>query len=722
MNRSAYLTTGLAIKIFSLLAKADMFLHGRENIPNGPTIFVVNHFTRVETFLLPYSIYNLTHKPVWSLATPSLFKGGFEKFFDLIGVISTSDPKRDELIVKSLLTGEADWVIYPEGSMVKTKKIMAGGKYMIAHPSGMHEPRTGAAALALRAELFRSHLLRTAREAPDRLPPMFAALGIESIDDIQPQPTVILPVNLTYYPIRAAENIALHVASKLVKDMSERMIEEIMTEGTMMLSGVDLDIRFGKPLSMADFLDEAWLAGELADEGITGFSVSPGLKEKMRRTAYQVMQRYMHAIYSMTTINHEHLFAAFLQMYPLRRIRENEFRQRIYYAASLVTGREKGREIFFLHQSLQENQAHLLTDDRYRKYANFLKLAEEKGVVEKDGPWLRTDRSRLSGPLHFHKGRIDNPVEVMANEVEPLRKLQSLIRLLAWQPMPVVRLAIALYIKRLEQDKFAEACRNTGRTGERASLGRPFLLPHWRRRLGVVLIHSYLAVPEEVKALARFLRRRGVWVYAPRLPGHGTSAEDLASRRYQEWRETVENGYVLLSAICDRVAVGGIAVGGNLALDLASRVESLAGVFAVSPPFALDDYSARFMPATDVWNRLLHRMKKGPRHIDYLEFSSDNLSINYPRNPVTGVKEVGDLLETLEKSYSGIRQPALIVQADRNPVVDPRGSKQLFDLIASRKKEYCLLSGDRHVLVNGEAAEKVFRKIGGFIDEIGCGQ
>jgi esterase/lipase len=168
------------------------------------------------------------------------------------------------------------------------------------------------------------------------------------------------------------------------------------------------------------------------------------------------------------------------------------------------------------------------------------------------------------------------------------------------------------------------------------------------------------------------------------------------------------------------VVLGGIAVGGNLALDLASRVDSLAGVFAVCPPFALSDYSARFMPVTDVWNRLLHKMKGGLRNKDFLEFSYGNLSVNYPRNPVVGVKEVGDFLESIEKSYIAIKQPALIVQADKNPVVDPRGSKQLYDQISSRNKEYCLLSYDRHVLVNGEGAEKVFGRIGAFIDEMKC--
>ena len=42
MNRFAYRTTGLFIKAISELSKANIQLHGTENLPDGSNIFVIN--------------------------------------------------------------------------------------------------------------------------------------------------------------------------------------------------------------------------------------------------------------------------------------------------------------------------------------------------------------------------------------------------------------------------------------------------------------------------------------------------------------------------------------------------------------------------------------------------------------------------------------------------------------------------------------------------------
>ncbi len=135
-----------------------------------------------------------------------------------------------------------------------------------------------------------------------------------------------------------------------------------------------------------------------------------------------------------------------------------DFRRRVFYAASLIHGGEEGAVPFFLHKSLKENQAHLLTDDRYSKYENFLKLALEKGVVKKEGDYLVRDRSRFSAPLSFHKGRINNPIEIMANEVEPLKNFQSTIKALAWRPKTLLRFSLVRHLLRQEKDRYPEDC------------------------------------------------------------------------------------------------------------------------------------------------------------------------------------------------------------------------------------------------------------------------
>jgi esterase/lipase/1-acyl-sn-glycerol-3-phosphate acyltransferase len=717
MKRSAYFTANLAIKTLSSLSKADVALHDKENIPQGSIIFVVNHFTRIETFLLPYYIYNLTSVPVWSLADAALFKGGLRRLFDMIGVVSTKDPLRDQLILGNLLTGQADWIIYPEGNMVKTKKIMDKGEFLVSYDDGGHRPHTGAALLALRTEFLRLHILEKEKKSPEEVKRFLERFSIDSIDLIKEQQTFIVPVNLTYYPIRARENIASTLAAKLVKDLPERAVEEIMTEGTMLLSGVDLDIRFGQAIRVDTFLQGSEIAEELESPLAEDFAAPERLREFFRRQSTTIMKWYMEAIYDMTTINHEHLFASFLKWYPRKKMRVNDLKRRVFRAVTLMTDREKTG--CHMHRSIKRDQIHLLIDDRFGKYRNFLDLALEKGVLKEEGGYLVKDRSKLPKLINFHRGRIDNPVEVIANEVEPLRKLQRLIISLAWQPGFLVKVDIVHYLVRKEMSRLKNefALRATpGKSVPKTS--EPYLLHGATRKIGVVLVHSYLAAPEQVRHLAIHLSRRGIWVYVPRLAGHGTTPEDLSERQYNEWLDSVETGYAIISNICRNVVLGGVAVGGCLALDIAARVKTVSGVFAVCPPHSLDDFSTMFMPNVDVWNRILAMIKRDALEDRFIELTPDPLSMSYSRNPVFGVMEVGRLLGDLRHKLDKITAPALIIQASDNPVVDQKGSRQVFDKLGSKSKRYCLIESKRHIIVKGEGAEKVHRLVESFIGDL----
>ena len=224
MNRFAYRTAGLAVKTLEGLSKARIQIHGEENIPDGAIIFVVNHFTRIETIFLPYHIHKLTHIPVWSLADETLFDGLLGAFLEKVGAVSTRRPDRDLLIIKSLLAGEATWIIFPEGRMVKNKKIIEKGRYIISYAGGKHPPHTGAATLALRTEFYRQRLRKMLKDVPDEADRLMTLFQIDSIEPVLKNNTFIVPVNITYYPLRAHENIISKLAVHLIEDIPDRMI------------------------------------------------------------------------------------------------------------------------------------------------------------------------------------------------------------------------------------------------------------------------------------------------------------------------------------------------------------------------------------------------------------------------------------------------------------------------------------------------------------------
>ncbi|MGE5258556.1 MAG: alpha/beta fold hydrolase [Hyphomicrobiales bacterium] len=716
MNAFAYRTTGLAIKAISNLSKARIHLHGEENIPGGPMIFVINHFTRIETFLLPYLIHQLTHVPVWSLADAEFFRGSFGRFLDQVGAVSTRDPDRDRLIVKTLLTGEANWIIFPEGGMVKNMKIMDKGRFTISWAGGKRPPHTGAATLGIRTEFYRERLRCVSASNPLECDRLMRWFNIETLDPVLERSTHIVPVNVTYYPVRARENILLGIARRLVDDLPDRLLEELMTEGSMLLSGVDVDVRFGQPIPVGESLKRVAISRDICSPSHLGVDDPIASRSVMRREAMALMNRYMSAIYGMTTVNHDHLFASLLRLTPYARIDRADLCRRVFLLAKYL----RETNALHLHRELADDQVHLLVDDPHGTVRDFVSLALEKGnLKQRDGHYVK-DRKSFTSPYRFQRARIENPVDVMANAVVPLQELQRRARRVARLPSFWVRRKVRDHLLKEALEEFEADYRRYQVQDESKPMevGRPFLVPGRSRDLGVVLSHGYLAAPLEVRGLAEFLGRKGYWVYAPRLRGHGTSPEDLASRSYQDWVGSVDRGYAIMSSICRRVAVGGFSTGAGLVLNLAARVDNLAGVIAVSAPMRLKDFNARFAPAVDAWNRFMVMAGRPGAQMEFVENRPENPQINYLRNPVSGVREIERLMDDLEPRLGGIQIPALVIQSSSDPVVDPRGSEKIFRLLGGRDKKYVVFSLNRHGILLGERSEAVYQTISDFLQQL----
>jgi esterase/lipase len=424
----------------------------------------------------------------------------------------------------------------------------------------------------------------------------------------------------------------------------------------------------------------------------------------------------MAAIYNLTTVNHDHMFASMLRAMRSKKIDEQDLRRRVFLACTRIPQKTD----IHLHRSFDDDQMHLLTDDRYHKFQDFLTVALDTGIVSRRGKWLIKDASKFSSAYDFHRARIDNPIDVMANAVEPIKPLQRIVNRIAVQPQFWIRRKVARYLMDenvVEFEKDYATFKIEGET-KPMSVGMPFLIKGRSRKLGVMLSHGYMAAPLEVKELAEYLGRLGFWVYVPRLKGHGTSPEDLAMRSYLDWRSSVDRGYAIISNICEHVVAGGFSTGAALALDLADRVDNVIGVFAVAAPMRLRDFSARFAPAVDMWNRLMQKAHQHAAKREFVENKPENAHINYIRNPISGVVEIDRLMDDLEPRLASIMVPTLVVQSSGDPVVEPKGSRKIFELIGSSEKEYVLFNFQRHGILLGNGAQKVHESIGNFIKRL----
>jgi carboxylesterase len=117
--------------------------------------------------------------------------------------------------------------------------------------------------------------------------------------------------------------------------------------------------------------------------------------------------------------------------------------------------------------------------------------------------------------------------------------------------------------------------------------------------IGVLLLHGFAGSPQPLRPWGAHLAERGYTVDVPRLPGHGTTLGECNLTRWDDWYGEASRSLAMLSERCEQVFVGGLSMGGALALRLAqTNPERVAGLMLVNPAIASRDWKLRFlMPA-----------------------------------------------------------------------------------------------------------------------------
>ncbi len=274
------------------------------------------------------------------------------------------------------------------------------------------------------------------------------------------------------------------------------------------------------------------------------------------------------------------------------------------------------------------------------------------------------------------------------------------------------------------QQPTSDLCHAEGRTIAPVRLGEG--------STGVLLIHGYLATPEEMRGLGEHLAAKGLRVNAPLAAGHGTTIAEFKRTRWEDWYASVESALAELQHECSQVFVVGISLGGLQALHVAANHPELSGVVALAPSVELMfDPQSPWRKASDMKIWLLSRMPWLAKlytgepsdcaphfmHADLRDEPARRHHIYYCFNPASGVVELLEYAKHVKRELPQIHQPLLLIHSPLDGTVPVRSSEIVMAHVSSNDKTLDLSTAANswHVLTEDVDKESVYNIVGKFI-------
>jgi carboxylesterase len=219
---------------------------------------------------------------------------------------------------------------------------------------------------------------------------------------------------------------------------------------------------------------------------------------------------------------------------------------------------------------------------------------------------------------------------------------------------------------------------------------------------GVLLCHGFTGSPQSLRPWAEYLANAGLSVSLPRLPGHGTSWQQMARTRAEDWYAEVDRAFDELQASCDEMFVMGLSMGGCLALRLAElRGDAVRGLVVVNPSITAD---TRLFLLAPVMKLVVPSLKGIASDIK----KEGSREVGYDRVPVKAAATLPGLWRATQQHLKDLTQPILAFRSSTDHVVGPASMKLLREAIPADQLEVRELADSYHVATLDNDAEAIF--------------
>jgi carboxylesterase len=197
--------------------------------------------------------------------------------------------------------------------------------------------------------------------------------------------------------------------------------------------------------------------------------------------------------------------------------------------------------------------------------------------------------------------------------------------------------------------------------------------PDGGRAPGALVLHGFTGNPSSMRGLAEAFAAAGMHVEMPRLPGHGTTLEDMQTTGWADWTGEVEAAYQRLAARAGKIVVAGLSMGGSLTLWTALQHPEVAGIVCINP--ATSPQAAEVVAALDEMLAAGTEVMPG---IGSDIADPDSHESAYEGTPLRALKDFIDSgLRSLSTRYGELTMPLLLFTSRQDHVVEPSQSEYL---------------------------------------------
>jgi carboxylesterase len=218
----------------------------------------------------------------------------------------------------------------------------------------------------------------------------------------------------------------------------------------------------------------------------------------------------------------------------------------------------------------------------------------------------------------------------------------------------------------------------------------------------VLLCHGFTGNPSSLRPWADYLAAAGLTVSLPRLPGHGTTWQEMARTRWQDWYAEVDRAYEELRGQAGEIFVMGLSMGAALALRLAElRGDGIAGLVLVNPSLTADNALARLAP---LFGRFVPSVKGIGSDIK----KEGAHELAYDRIPGPAAASLASLWKLTKQRLGDVTQPVLAYHSSADHVVGPASMRILREALPAGQLTARELGNSYHVATLDNDADEIF--------------